>query len=327
MVLLLYGPKESPQAGSKLHRCRLHGRGLPVFEMRRARPSPSHRRWPTTPTTPVSGLPSPVPALRARAAGRHGSEIDAIGFANAVRIDDRHQAIHKAVSLYSDAIANHFARDGSGVGHRPLDGCSAREVHKYCRPQSKVEAGQKQCSGILMTKKAATRLLKAPGLFDEDNASAEIYLYGFDFHNQLKARLLEHKAAVQVMRETARAEEFVLDNGMPGRGLQDPATLAWNLLTTCSSRPAASRPAFSRLRDPASAMSASCSRRTYRRPSRAMRAAALRCSSTPATALCFAARWALAHLDYDDFHLPKEKAKSLMAMVETRIARTMAAKL
>jgi hypothetical protein len=137
------------------------------------------------------------------------------------------------VSLYSDAIANHL-RDGSESAIDLWMAVVPEEVHKYCRPQSKVEASQKQRSGVLMDKAAATRLLKSPGLFDEDNASAEIYLYDLDFHNQLKARLLEHKAAVQVVRETTLApDEFVRDNGMPGRGLQDPATLAWNLATTC----------------------------------------------------------------------------------------------
>jgi hypothetical protein len=203
---------------------------------------------------------------------------------------DRHQAIHKAVSLYSDAIANHL-RDGSESAIDLWMAVVPEEVHKYCRPQSKVEASQKQRSGVLMDKAAATRLLKSPGLFEEDNASAEIYLYELDFHNQLKARLLEHKAAVQVVRETTLApEEFIRDNGMPGRGLQDPATLAWNLATTCFFQGWRQALAACAIRDPASAMSASFSRRTFHRPSRAMLAAVLRCSSTPATVWCFAAQ-------------------------------------
>jgi hypothetical protein len=87
---------------------------------------------------------------------------------------------------------------------------------------------------VLMDKHAATRLLRSPGLFEEDNVSAEIYLHELDFHNQLKARLLEHRAAVQVVRETTLApDDFKKRNGQPLRGLQDPATLAWNISTTC----------------------------------------------------------------------------------------------
>jgi hypothetical protein len=85
-----------------------------------------------------------------------------------------------------------------------------------------------------MNKVAATRLLREPGLFSDDNELARIYLYDLDFHNQLKARLLDCMAAVQVVRETTLApEEFVKADGTPLRRLQDPATLAWNLSTTC----------------------------------------------------------------------------------------------
>ena len=107
------------------------------------------------------------------------------------------------------------------------------DVYRYCRPQSKVEVAQRERPDALMDKASATRLLRNPGLFEDDNKSAEVYLYELDFHNQLKARLLEHMAAVQVVRETTLApDEFRKANGMPLRGLQDPATLAWNLATT-----------------------------------------------------------------------------------------------
>lgn len=160
-------------------------------------------------------------------------QIDKDELARAIRIDDRHQAIHKAVSLYSDAIVDQL-REGSESSIDLWIAVVPEEVHKYCRPQSTVEKSQRERSDVLMDKTAATRLLRAPGLFDDDNKSAEIYLYELDFHNQLKARLLEHRAAVQVVRETTLTpEDFRKENGMPLRGLQDPATLAWNLATTC----------------------------------------------------------------------------------------------
>ncbi len=139
----------------------------------------------------------------------------------------------KAVSLYSDAIADHL-RDDSETHIDVWMAVVPEEVSKYCRPKSKVGRAEAQRSDVLMNKSAATRLLRDPGLFEDDNRSAEIYLYELDFHNQLKARLLVHKAAVQVVRETTLApEEFFKSNGMPLRALQDPATLAWNLATTC----------------------------------------------------------------------------------------------
>lgn len=163
-------------------------------------------------------------------------EIDPTHLDAAISIPDRHQAIHKAVSLYSDAIANHLRDDAEA--HIDLwMAVVPEDVYKYCRPQSKSKkGGAEQAAPVaLMDKKQATRLLtNEPGLFAEDAKSAEIYLYELDFHNQLKARLLEHKAAVQVVRETTLApEEFPNKLGKPLRPLQDSATLAWNLATTC----------------------------------------------------------------------------------------------
>lgn len=163
-------------------------------------------------------------------------EVDPADLDAAISMSDRHQAIHKAVSLYSDAIANHL-RDEAELQIDLWMAIVPEDVYKYCRPQSKSKKGGPELATpvVLMDKKEATRLLtNEPGLFSEDSRSAEIYLYELDFHNQLKARLLEHKAAVQVLRETTIApEEFPNKVGKPLRPLQDSATLAWNLSTTC----------------------------------------------------------------------------------------------
>jgi hypothetical protein len=59
---------------------------------------------------------------------------------------------------------------------------------------------------------------------------AKIYAYDLDFHNQLKARLLDTKAVVQIVRETSLKSQGLSSKAI--RRLQDPATVAWNLTTT-----------------------------------------------------------------------------------------------
>ena len=233
--LLLYGPMPSPLAGGRLRIGVIStANGLRLYKKfvdRASKPiaparanDPNHTIFPGFQA--VFGVDWPVePAA--------WIEIDPAELSKAIRIQDRHQAIHKAVSLYSDAIADHL-RDDSETHIDVWMAVVPEEVSKYCRPKSKVARAEAERPDVLMNKSAATRLLRDPGLFEEDNRSAEIYLYELDFHNQLKARLLEHKAAVQVVRETTLApEEFFKSNGMPLRALQDPATLAWNLATTC----------------------------------------------------------------------------------------------
>lgn len=232
--LLLYGPVENPQAGGKLRigvvstldGLRLYSKCVerlskPIAPARVD--DPNHTMFPgfqavfgvEWPSKPATWL-----------------QVDPAELARVIRIEDRHQAIHKAVSLYSQAIVDHLReRSESSVDLWVV--VVPEDVYRYCRPLSKVEVAQREKPDALMDKASATRLLRNPGLFEDDNKSAEIYLYELDFHNQLKARLLEHMAAVQVVRETTLApDEFRKANGMPIRGLQDPATLAWNLATT-----------------------------------------------------------------------------------------------
>ncbi|MBI5659210.1 MAG: hypothetical protein HZC43_06595 [Nitrosomonadales bacterium] len=159
-------------------------------------------------------------------------KVDADILNHAIHMEDRHQAIHKSVSLYADAIASSI-RERSEVSIDLWIAVLPEEVYRLGRPQSKVTKDERQKSELLMDKKAATRLLREPSLFDEDNRAAKIYLYELNFHNQMKARLLQHKVVVQVVRETTlEPEDFKKSNGAPLRTLQDPATLAWNLATT-----------------------------------------------------------------------------------------------
>lgn len=236
--LSLYGPLRGALTGGKLRIgvvSTSRGRRLfEVFSKRISKPiaparvdDPNHTRFPGFQA--VFGVEWPAEPAAA-------IEIDSSHIEAALCIQDRHQSIHKVVSLYAEAIAD-YLRDDAEAHIDLWMAIVPEDVHKHCRPLSKAKRveGVASKSGVLMNKKQATRLLTSePGLFEEDNQSAEIYLYELDFHNQLKARLLEHKAAVQVVRETTLApEEFPNALGKPLRALQDSATLAWNLATTC----------------------------------------------------------------------------------------------
>jgi hypothetical protein len=83
-----------------------------------------------------------------------------------------------------------------------------------------------------MTPRVGRKLLTQPSLFTEDNASAQIYRYELNFHHQLKARLLDIGAVIQIVRETSLTPEDFTLRGRPLRRVQDPASIAWNLCTT-----------------------------------------------------------------------------------------------
>jgi hypothetical protein len=76
-------------------------------------------------------------------------------------------------------------------------------------------------------------VLETGSLFAEEVEAAEIYRFELNFHHQLKAKLLDQKAVIQIVRETTLdPESFVDDKGRALRATQDPATIAWNLCTT-----------------------------------------------------------------------------------------------
>ena len=88
--------------------------------------------------------------------------------------------------------------------------------------------------GSKIVKRDGRKLLVQPSLlFPEDNSAAQVYRYELNVHHQLKARLLDIGAVVQIVRETSLTpEDFLVEGRPPARRVQDPASLAWNLSTT-----------------------------------------------------------------------------------------------
>jgi hypothetical protein len=232
--LLLYGPYANPFAGGSLRIgliSTIDGEACYTSWVQRAgrviaplkKDDPNHTIFPGFSTFFRAAWPA-APAAKII--------VDAVALSHAIRMEDRHQAIFKAVSIYADAIAQ-FIREQSETSVDLWIVVIPEEVYRLGRPQSKVSKDERLEAELLMNFRAATRIFREPSLFQEDNQAADIYRYELNFHNQLKARLLKQRAVIQVIRETTLApEKFTKTNGQPLRRLQDPATLAWNLSTT-----------------------------------------------------------------------------------------------
>ncbi|WP_221934349.1 hypothetical protein [Aliiglaciecola sp. M165] len=148
----------------------------------------------------------------------------------AIRIKDRHQAIYNSVSIFESEIRRHINEEDDGVDLWFV--VIPEEVFKYGRPKSRVPGSIAELSPQLMNARLAKKLSAQPSLFEEDNETAELYRYELNFHNQLKARLLDAKVVIQVVRETTLMPEEFMENGRQTRQLQDKASVAWNLCTT-----------------------------------------------------------------------------------------------
>lgn len=152
---------------------------------------------------------------------------------DSLMIGDRHVAIYKTVDLIAKQISKYLDEE-----EVPVDiwfVVIPERIFTYGRPQSTVPIDLRKDFEKISSRKEAKKLLSQPSLFEETHHAAKPYYYEKNFHNQLKARLLEGngRAVLQIVRDTTlNPEAFLKDNGMQLRRLQDKATVAWNLSTT-----------------------------------------------------------------------------------------------
>ncbi|MHC2574989.1 argonaute/piwi family protein [Rhizobium leguminosarum] len=150
-----------------------------------------------------------------------GSELD-----ERIRSSNRSEAIYNAVGLYEDALRRHLVNEEA----RPHMWFVIVPdiVFKYGRPKSRVPK-QDQIPSRIVSRREANRMLSGGWLFAEDLKDTEVYLYEENFHNQLKARILDSQQVLQVVRESTLVGG---DLGETKRRMQDRAAVAWNLSTT-----------------------------------------------------------------------------------------------
>lgn len=146
----------------------------------------------------------------------------------AVHLDDKYQRVYKTVDLYAERIIKAIREEEEKVDIWFV--IVTEDVHKYCRPNSFVEAALKVKASNVMKPKTAKNYQVYPSMFEDDNVAARPYHFDLNFHNQLKARLLQHSVLTQVLRESTLApNDFLNPFGRPKRSVDDPSTIAWNI--------------------------------------------------------------------------------------------------
>ena len=113
------------------------------------------------------------------------------------------------------------------------------QIYKYCRPKSILPSNLVQTKKKL-TQSQAINYKYIPSLFEEENIVSRIkeeeaisYNYDAQFHNQLKARLLNHNIPIQILREsTIDWRNNTNSLGLPIRDFSKIENhLAWTLST------------------------------------------------------------------------------------------------
>jgi hypothetical protein len=158
-------------------------------------------------------------------------EVPETDLSGTLRLDDSHQRVYKTVDVYSSRIIAAIQQEETQIDVWFV--VIPDDVHKYCRPLSRVEPGLQMEAASKMSLKHARLLKVQPSLFTEDNIAAIPYHYDVDFHNQLKARLLSFGAPTQVIREGTVAHRDFRDSfGRPKRDLDAlQSDIAWSIST------------------------------------------------------------------------------------------------
>lgn len=157
-------------------------------------------------------------------------EVSGPALSSRVRIPDGHERVFKTVDLFDQAIRRHLREEEAIPALWFV--VIPDDVHRFCRPKSVVPMIERTKTQRRFSSRTAREFVRAPSMFPEDNAAAEPYRYEVDFHNQLKARLLDQKVVLQIVRESTLDPDGVNAGSAKPRLLQDAANVAWNLTTT-----------------------------------------------------------------------------------------------
>ena len=146
-----------------------------------------------------------------------------------LHITDKHHRVYETVNLYEERIRKAINEEDPRVDVWFV--VIPNEVYRDCRPRSEVKSRRASAKKISISPKRARRLQTEPSLFTHENEAAKPYRFKNDFHNQLKARLLDTRAIVQVVREiTLAPEEFPQNEWLSEEKLiRLQAEIAWAL--------------------------------------------------------------------------------------------------
>lgn len=144
-------------------------------------------------------------------------------------IENHHEAVSKTVDMFLAPIEDHLKDEEKTIDVWVF--AVPELVFERCRPLATGRRNVELTPGEFSRKQKSKSDLP---LFGDiiDFGDERIFDDVPDFHRQVKARLLKLGQPCQLIRETTLApKKFLNKAGNPLRGVQDPATVSWNLAT------------------------------------------------------------------------------------------------
>jgi hypothetical protein len=145
-----------------------------------------------------------------------------------LKYTDGYQRVFHLTNLYSDKLIKFYNEEHAQVSIWVV--AIPDEIYQFGRPKSRIPNSTENIK-IGLRKKERTSTQKF--LFEDLNELKEAYEFEINFHNQLKAKLLNDKIITQIIRESTIAYESIWDDPekIEYEHLFDSAK-AWNISTT-----------------------------------------------------------------------------------------------
>lgn len=146
-------------------------------------------------------------------------------------LDEPHQRVYGTVGVYAKRILEALREEEEKPELWFV--VVPDRVWKYCRPNSIVEpAIRQEALRSFKRAKQAKSFYETRSLFPDMEQEAVPYVYEEQFHNQLKARLLNAMVLTQIVKETTLSNIFKPgDANFDQREAARQSEIAWNLCT------------------------------------------------------------------------------------------------
>lgn len=144
-----------------------------------------------------------------------------------LKYSDSHQRVFRLTELFSDKLIKYENEEHPTVSIWFV--IIPDEIYLYGRPKSIIP---KLSDNIKDTLRKKDRNSDQGFLFEEENELKKAYEFEVNFHNQLKAKLLNEKIITQIIRESTIAYEIIWEkeNKIDNERIFDSAK-AWNIST------------------------------------------------------------------------------------------------
>jgi len=144
-----------------------------------------------------------------------------------LKYEDSHQRVHNLVNLFTEKLINFKKEEDTQV--QVWFVIIPDDIYKYGRPKSKIP---KTAQNIRIGIKDRF-LRRAPSFFDEVTKLQDAYKYQINFHNQLKAKLLNDFIITQIIKESTIGYHHIWDDKQKIENEKKfDSAKAWSLCTT-----------------------------------------------------------------------------------------------